>query len=106
VELTDDREPDRSQPVAAPVTHRPAPIARFAGTLVMQFLLNLVVYDLLVLAPRAVTLGACALLALALAAYAYAGWLGQAARGWKIATFAALTLNALSVTFLGQVRLA
>ena len=85
---------------------RPAPIIKLAGTILLQFLLNLVLYDLLALASAPVRLGASAVLALALAAYAYAGWLGQAATGWKIATFAALALNALSVASFGLARLA
>ena len=80
--------------------YRPLPIVRFAGTVLLQFVLNLVLYDLLVLAPAAVTVGACALLALVLGARAWLGWLAYASRAWKVATFAALSLDALFFAFL------
>jgi len=86
--------------------YRPVPIVRFVGTILLQFVLNLVLYDLLVLAPAAVTVGACTLLALILGARAYLGWLETAATGWKIATLAALALNVLWVAFFGVVRMA
>src|SRR6478735_7513873 len=66
--------------------YRPVPVVRFAGTVLLQFLLNLVLYDLLVLLPRTYTIGACTLLALVLGWRAWPIWLSRASTAWKGAT--------------------
>ncbi|OYW44032.1 MAG: hypothetical protein B7Z08_03965 [Sphingomonadales bacterium 32-68-7] len=75
--------------------YRPVPIVHFTAAIVVQSLLNLAVVGLL--APGAFAVGACAVIALALARRAWIRWLSRARRGWKIATIAALALNLLPI---------
>ena len=79
--------------------YRPVPIVRFAGTVLLQFLLNLVLYDLLVLLPWTYTIGACTLLALVVGWRAWHIWLGRASTAWKLATVVALALYLLFIAF-------
>ena len=79
--------------------HRRAPIVDFTRTALVQFLLNFVLQALLAAAPGVYTILACSLLALFLGRRAYVRWLGRASTAWKVATFAALALNLLLVSF-------
>jgi hypothetical protein len=78
--------------------YRPVPIVRFTGAMVVQSLANVVLHGLLYALPGALTVGACAVVALVLAWRAFAGWLGEASRAWKVATAVALALNLLLVS--------
>jgi hypothetical protein len=79
--------------------YRPAPIVDFTRTALIQFLLNFILQALLASAPSLVTVVACTGLALFLGRRAYVRWLGVASTVWKVATFAAMALNLLFVSF-------
>ena len=83
--------------------YRPAPIVHFTGTVLVQFLLNLVLLAVFAAAPEFVTIASCAALALVLARRAFARWLGAASTAWKVATVAALALDLLFFSFVSLV---
>lgn len=79
--------------------YRRVPIVDFTRTVLAQSLLGFVLQALLASAPGVFTVLACTGLALWLGRRAYVRWLGSASRAWKVATFAALLLNLLFVSF-------
>ena len=79
--------------------YRPRPIVDFTRTVLVQFLLNFMLQAGLAGAPGIWTIAACTVVALILGRRAYVRWLGSASGAWKVATFAALLLNLLFVSF-------
>jgi hypothetical protein len=79
--------------------YRRTPIVDFTRTVLVQFLLSFVLQALLAAAPGLFTVVACTGLALFLGRRAYVRWLGVASTVWKVATFAAMALNLLFVSF-------
>jgi hypothetical protein len=80
--------------------YRPAPIVHFTGTVLFQFVLDFVLQAWFAAAPGILTVGACTVVAIVLGRRAYSRWLGAASSWWKVATFAALVLNLLFVSFI------
>jgi hypothetical protein len=79
-------------------TYRPVPIVHFAGTILVQILVLLVLFGVLYSKAGIFTIATGALVTFGLGKRAFGRWLGDASMAWKIATIAMLAFNLLLVS--------